>query len=313
MRKIQNEYRARQKNYALQANANSNITGTTITDSASSKEQLVRDLVRNTIVLHQLEYNVKKLTKTHIDHIEQTAKEKVGELKRFASSDKEHAARQMYKAVTSSKWIDQLEKINEQKSASIKLKCREGQIEARYVNSTLANITEEKQEAKTSVQIINVIKKEQEFLSNLHGNLKYSERCNARLELAIESAIKNEREDAIAQLSKISSFIQSKNVKTKKEVTKILRQATDPMTAHETLLNAYQDHFLKRVQKGLSMIEKHDSVTLDNRKFECSIKFLEHIAKTYANEYMPHNELNRMQAKAVEHEKPMEMSGPSLL
>ncbi len=95
LRKIQDEYRARQKNYALQANANSNITGTTITDSATSKEQLVRDLVRNTIVLHQLEYNVKKLTKTHIDHIEQTAKEKVGKLKRFASSDKEHAARQM--------------------------------------------------------------------------------------------------------------------------------------------------------------------------------------------------------------------------
>ena len=312
LHKIQDEYRARQKNYTLQANANSNITGATITDSANSKEQLVQDLVCHTAVLHQIEYNVKKLTKTHMEHIEQTAKEKVAGLKRFASGDKEHAARQMYKVITSSKWKNQLEEINEQKSAAIKLQCREGQIEARYVNSTLANITQEKQEAKSSVQIIDLIKKEQEFLMNLNGNLKYPERCNKQLELAIQSAIKNEREDAIGQLSKISSFIQSKNVKTEDQVTKVLRQATDPMTAHKTLLNAYQDHFLNRVQKGLDMIEKHDSVTLDNRKFECPIKFLEHIAKTYANEYMPHHEIKRMQNQVIEHVKHMEMSGPSL-
>lgn len=312
LHKIQDEYRARQKNYTLQANANSNITGAIITDSANSKEQLVQDIVRHTVVLHQIEYNVKKLTKTHIDHIEQTAKEKVAGLKRFASSDKEHSARQMYKAVTSSKWRDQLEEKNEQKSAAIKLQCRESQIEARYVNSTLASITQEKQEAKTSGQIIDVIKKEQEFLINLNGNLKYPERCNKQLTLAIQSAIKNEREDAVGQLSKISSFVQSKNIKTEDQVTKILRQATDPMTAHKTLLNTYQDHFLKRVQKGLNMIEKHDSVTLDNHKFECPIKFLEHVVKTYSNEHMPHNEIKRMQNQAIEYTKHMEMSGPSL-
>lgn len=312
LHKIQDEYRARQKSYALQAYANSDITGATINDSANSKEQLVQDLVRHTVVLHEIEYNVKKLTKTHIDHIEQTAKEKVGELKRFADSDKEYAAHQMYKAVTSSKWRDQLEEKNEQKSAAIKLHCKEGQIEAHYVNSTLANITQEKQEAKTPAQIINVIKKEQEFLVNLNGNLKYPERCNKQLTLAIQSAIKNEREDAVGQLGKISSFVQNKNIKTGDQVTKILRQATDPMTAHKTLLNAYQDHFLKRVQKGLNMIEKHDSVTLDNHKFECPIKFLDHIVKTYASDYMPHHEIKRMQNQAIEYMKHMEMSGPSL-
>jgi len=130
--------------------------------------------------------------------------------------------------------------------------------------------------------------------------------------LAIQSAIKNEREDAIGQLSKISSFVQSKNIKREEQVTKVLRQTTDPMTAHKTLLNAYQDHFLKRVQKGLDMIEKHDSVTLDNRKFECPIKFLEHVVKTYASDYMPHHEIKRMQNQAIEYVKHMEMSGPSL-
>ena len=62
-------------------------------------------------------------------------------------------------------------------------------IEAHHINSSLSTIEIEKEEAKTPDHVIDVIKKEQGFLAQLNGNLKYPERdlnITARAKLAKE-------------------------------------------------------------------------------------------------------------------------------
>jgi hypothetical protein len=85
-------------------------------------EQIINDLVRDTSVLHQLQLGVNKLTRTHREHIENTAKEEVAQMKQFGTSDKEYAGSNLYKAITSNNWLETLADKDQQQANAIKLK-----------------------------------------------------------------------------------------------------------------------------------------------------------------------------------------------
>ncbi len=180
-------------------------------------------------------------------------------------------------------------------------------IEAHHINSNLEAIAKEKQEAKTTDQVLDVIKKEQEFLAQLHGTLKHPEHHGQILALLIQNANKNEHDNVIGQLHKLSSFVQSKNFKTHEQVTKILKDTTDPMATHKSLLKDYQDHFIKSVHKGLAMIYKGDDVKIDNHTISCPLKFMEHFVKTRTNEFIPHHEIQQIHNQVIQQQKHLEM------
>ena len=181
-------------------------------------------------------------------------------------------------------------------------------IEAHHINSTLASIEKEKQEAKTSDQVIDTLKKEQKFLTQLHGTLKYPEYHGQILALSIQNAMKNEHDNVIVQLHKLSSFVQSKNFKTKEEITKILKDTIDPMATHKTLLKEYHDDFIKEVGKGLTTLNKGERFKIDGHSISCPVKFMEHIVKTRTHEYEPHHGIQQIQNKVIEQQKHLEMS-----
>ena len=76
-------------------------------------------------------------------------------------------------------------------------------------------------------------------MRQLHGNLKCPEQSCESLLLSIQSVMKNEHDNVINQLRKLSSFVQSKNFKTPEEMTKILKDTTDPMVTYKILLKIY--------------------------------------------------------------------------
>ena len=79
--------------------------------------------------------------------------------------------------------------------------------------------------------------------------------------------MKNEHDNVINQLRKLSSFVQSKNFKTPEEMTKILKDTTDPMVTYKTLLKIYQDHFVRTMQKGIATLTKGDIFKIDNHHY----------------------------------------------
>ena len=115
IRSVQDEYRKLDKEYAI-----SNQTQGA--KEFVAQEQTINDLVRDTYVLHQVQLGVNKLTKTHKEHIESTAKEEVAKMKQFGASDKEHAGSNMYKTITSSNWLEILADKNQKQANAIKLK-----------------------------------------------------------------------------------------------------------------------------------------------------------------------------------------------
>ena len=235
IRKIQDEYRAKQKNYTLHAHANSNPNATANNSGhTNTKEQLIQDLVRDTSLLHQIQYGLNKLTNTHREHIENTAKEEVAKMRQFGTGDKEHVGSNMHKAVTSRQWKEKLTEMNEQKSASIRSKCAEGQLETKNINFALTAIQKEKDEAKDLNQVMNAIKKEQTTLADLHSNMIYS-RHDKELLAKCERAIEQRADGDLTKLQIIAKESLLTGAKTEESLLKELEQMTDLKETHKKL------------------------------------------------------------------------------
>ena len=128
-----------------------------------------------------------KLTRTHREHIENTAKEEVAKMKQFGKSDKEHAGSQMYKTITSKEWRDNFNKENEQKSALV-----------RTVNSAIATLQKYKREAKSLDEVVKVIVQEQGYLLGI-GN-QQPRHTSERIRELVVGAEENDRNNSIEKL-----------------------------------------------------------------------------------------------------------------
>jgi len=180
-------------------------------------------------------------------------------------------------------------------------------IEAHHINSNLEAITKEKQEAKTSDQVIDSLKKEQGFLTQLHSTLKYPEYHGQAFSLSIQNAMKNEHDNVIGQLHKLSSYVQSQDYKTHDQITKILKDTTDPMETHKSLFKDYQDQFIKNIHKNLSRLDDGGTVKIDNHIMSCPLKFMDYVVKTRTNEFIPHHEIQQIHNQVTQQQKHLEM------
>jgi len=254
-------------------------------------------LVRDTSVLHQVQLGVNKLTRTHREHIENTAKEEVAKMKQFGASDKEHTGGNMHKAITSKEWRDDLKEMNEQKSASIRHKCSESQIEQKHINSTLANINKEKQEAKTPQEIMKILSKEQAFLSSLDKRASKAPEYNANLLKDIENAHLNCQQNTFDQLSTITNYVHHAKILSEDKILEHLRSTRDIETIHEQIKQSCFKQHCETITEHYRHIEAGRTIEHDGHKFDCNIKYLEHWKSNVDHRLLPMNNIN----EALEH------------
>ena len=184
-----------------------------------------------------------------------------------------------------------------------------------YINDHLEEFKQSRVNAKTPKEIIQTMHLQQKFLSDFHGNLKYPEDHSPELISSIKTDHKNEQENTIGQLSKLVTFLE-KNANAESTM-KILKESNSPVIAHKNLVAEYHAKNVEKIHAGLSLLDKGQSFTLNNKYFDCPIKFLDHLAKTHTGEYFPKAELQKIQSKVIEnHHKQLDLSkgldGPDL-
>jgi hypothetical protein len=121
---VQAEYQSLHRNYEQnilsQQGLNANSANTSKGKAGlSTKEQLAHDLIRDTSILHQVQLEQNKLTSTHTEHIDKTVHSEIEKMQRFTDSDKEHAANNAYKTISSKNWRDKLDVTNLAKTSDI--------------------------------------------------------------------------------------------------------------------------------------------------------------------------------------------------
>lgn len=208
---IQNEYQALQKSY-----------GQGLQQGLSGKEQLKHDLMRDTSVLHQLQLGVGKLTSTHSEHLAKAINAEVEKLQRFNDADKEHVARNVYKAINSREWRDELDAQNLDKAHPITDRFEAINTETKQVSLKLNELETEKQQATTAKQAMQVLKKEHEFLSEVGDSVKYPQHHSDQFKEKLQAAKEIEQNHTFEKLEAALLANQKQGVKSDTELKQVL-------------------------------------------------------------------------------------------
>ena len=109
------------------------------------------------------------------------------------------------------------------------------------------------------------------------------------------------------KLSKLVTFLE-KNTNDHTAIISTLKSTNGLTEAHETLLKSYQAKCINSINNKISILDAGKTITLDSKKFDCPIKFLDYLTKTRTHEYFPCKEVQKIQSKAIETHKQLEMS-----
>jgi len=147
--------------------------------------------------------------------------------------------------------------------------------------------------------VVDIIKQEQEFLAGLYGKPKHPECHSDNLINSIKNAHDNMRTDNFDKLSKFVTFLE-KNTNSHTAIISILKSTDDLNETHQSLLKSYQAKYINSINNKISILDAGKIITLDSKKFDCSIKFLDYLTKTRTHEYFPHKEVQQMLNKVSE-------------
>lgn len=178
-----------------------------------------------------------------------------------------------------------------------------GELEVFHINSTLDSLAKEKQESPNPQKTIEILGKQDSFLAGLNNNLNYPDIHNEGLFKSIQNAHKNERDNIVHHLHQIVTLHMNQVGTKDSEIGKILKSSEDTRAAFNSLDQSYKSHVIDEVQKSLQVIASGKTVGIDNKNFNSPVKFLDHVMKTRSHEYFPSKEVQKMQTKAVDHQK----------
>ena len=180
-------------------------------------------------------------------------------------------------------------------------------IDVQRINKYLLKLDTQKQEAKTLDKVMTNIKQEQEFLAGLHSNIKHPEFHSDNLINSIKNAHDNIRKGNFDKLSKFVTFLE-KNTNDHTAIISTLKSTNGLTETHEALLKSYQAKCINTINDKISILDAGKTITLDSKKFDSSIKFLDYLTKTRTHEYFPCKEVQKIQSKAIENHKQLELS-----
>jgi len=219
-------------------------------------------------------------------------------------------------AKTEASLLQKLQEIHQVKDTMLIYTKLDQDIEIHQINTTMAKLSQGKAEAKTPEAAIGCLAKEQEFLAGLHGNLKYPHQHDNTLLSIIKIAHANQQENAMENLIKMTNFFEKVGFAKNASVLTTLKNTTNPIDAHKSLLQDFHAHVLGSINKGLEILEDGKVLVFDKHKFDCPIKFIDYITDTRTHEFMPHKEIQQIKIKVIEHQKQLalekEMDGFSL-
>jgi len=163
-----------------------------------------------------LDFETKLLAKCEVAH-HQREDNSFGDLKEIANKALDQGVK------TEIDLLKDLQQVTDLKASHISL---DKDIEVHHINKTLDSFEQKKQEAKTPNEILVVISKEQDFLSNLHNNIKYPEQDSSIVEKC-KLANSQKEDNSFRDLKNITNQALEAGVKTEIELIKDLQNTSN--------------------------------------------------------------------------------------
>lgn len=185
-----------------------------------------------------------------------------------------------------------------------------------HVTSNLAKLVKAKQEAKTVQVALKALEKEQEYLASLHGKIKDPYYKGSSLAQSVKYAYRNNKDNIITQLHKLTAYLDRPSVKQEHIVTTI-KKASNSRDALHSLTKQYHKHVISELKSCLEHIYDRKELKLDGHKFTKPLQLMDYVLKKHEhNEFFPREHIQNGRNNYAQYQKEIskskEFGGPSL-
>ncbi|WP_417905230.1 hypothetical protein [Candidatus Tisiphia endosymbiont of Micropterix aruncella] len=147
--------------------------------------------------------------------------------------------------------------------------------EAYHIKSNLEMFNKDRDKAKTPQEMLKVLGQKQEFLSSLHGNLKYSD-YQPSLFNSIDQAYQQQKDNVMDDLHKATMHAIENKVIPSQELTRFLQETKDPQVTQKELRRVCEDHYGAYINSNLQKFGTDYEIKVADKTFVCPIEYLQY-------------------------------------
>ena len=174
-------------------------------------------------------------------------------------------------------------------------------IESYTIDKEASKFKEERNSSKTLDSVIGAMRKEQEYLSGLHGKLLNDDHSQ-ELTQAIRSAHKSASGNYIDELADIARYAHKNKILDTTQLGKYFKSNRDIMELHRDLGHVCHEHHTNIIDQHIKDLHTVGIVHHDNHKFECPIKYLQHWKNNVDHHLLPMEHIDHTLEKEHEHQ-----------
>ena len=178
--------------------------------------------------------------------------------------------------------IEELKNTEDLKSAYINL---DRGLESHRIQVNLNNFSNQKEQAKTLPDMLQIMTKEQEFLASLHNTIKYKDEHPQALLDSISQAHKGQQDNIMQELHNVTAHIVQHKVMPEQDLLQQLKNSEDTHAAIKELTKPAVEHHGSLVNKNLNILINHKHLEIGGKTFDCPMKYLHHEIANPAHAY----------------------------
>ena len=159
------------------------------------------------------------------------------------------------------------------------------ELENHRVQTNLHNFTRQKEQAKTTLEILQITAGEQEFLSSLHNTIKYPDRHSQSLLDSIKKAHKGQQDNIMQELHNVTTHITEHKIMPEQDLLQQLKNSEDTHATIKELTKSAVEHHGSFVNTNINRLIKHERLKMGDVIFDCPMKYLRHEIENPAHAY----------------------------
>jgi len=247
--------------------------------------------------LYQTQQGPESLNKVHYDKLSQDLARIIkgynlsykGSDKAMSDSDRKIIAENAYKLTSSKEWQEDLKKAE--------LACKEETIYKAQEKLTILNRVKElalnKQKTDNPKDALIALKREQEYLAELHDKLNPNEHSKEVMH-NIQKAYEVDQSGAIARLYKTAYYANQQKIISPKELTEHFKSNNPVDDIHHNINSICYKHHCDILNDHCKKLVAGQSVMHQGQQFDCVVEYLEHWKDNVNHDMLPIKKMDQV-------------------
>lgn len=278
--------------------------------NADRKEIILHNLARDAYISSKIALGRQEIVSFHHDLIKEAASKAASKMFRLNDSDIYGSGIKMHEIINSDEFANKVSTKNVALAKDAPQK--EIELQQSNVDKALGEFEIHKSKSKTSSELIDIMKKENNYLVSLYKGMDKYE-YNPQISSRINAAQKASHEGILEKLHKSSVFAQNNYLMKPEELHSKLKSTTDIHSTEKTITHECIKHNEKIVDTHLKQLREGYAVELCNKWIENPHQYMDHWKKNYDPHLIPMKTIE----KEVEHydhqiQKSYDLGGPRM-